>query len=418
MTSKNSTDRQAFFNTTTNSKEYFKQYYSLYIKKCSIEEYIREFLRITSNLGKYLTRKGFDEISKIPSMGIIKGLRTSWRELLTYYNKLESLYDYASQEYLTHAMKNGKSDSTKFIKEHPYLKQYVFSDVIDIAIVRKRCGFINEHYKGNYNDSILRNHFYKIKNKIGKIPSVTEFLEHASILPSIYCDYYGISNQYWDEILGIMINDKTELDEYFEQRNMSYIEKSVTSLINYKNENLIPISELEIDFKKVFDLFHKNYGTYPTRRLFNRHSKYSYRTICERLNLKWSEVAKYYGYKIKEKNVSEKVFLEMIKGIVNCDYERNKTWSWLIGIKGKHLYCDGYFEKINLIVEFDGKQHRTPVPNFGGTERFLKDKQNDEIKERLAIEKKYIFLRVSSKEKWYDIEYLKNRLRNAGINIK
>lgn len=125
--------------------------------------------------------------------------------------------------------------------------------------------------------------------------------------------------------------------------------------------------------------------------MFNRHSKYSYRTICERLNLKWSEVAKYYGYKIKEKNVSEKVFLEMIKGIVNCDYERNKTWSWLIGIKGKHLYCDGYFEKINLIVEFDGKQHRTPVPNFGGTERFLKDKQNDEIKERLAIEKNTFF---------------------------
>ncbi|WP_340010829.1 hypothetical protein MHI32_21700 [Paenibacillus sp. FSL H7-0690] len=299
------------------------------IRKWSDEEYIREFLTVISQSGKYLTRKGFDEISKIPSMGIIKGLKKTWKELLVEYNQLNALYDYAVQEYQLHAFNNGKSDSTKFTREHPYLKQYVFSDVLDIAIVRERSGFINEHYKGNYNDSILRNHFFNVKKQIGTIPSVSEFLVHGKILPSIYCDYYGIQNQYWDEVLRRMIDDENELNMYFKKRSLSYKEKSILAMKKFKEESLIPMSELEDDFKRVFDLFLKKYGTHPTRRLFNKHSKFSYRIICERLNLKWSEVPNHYGYKIMEKKISEKIFLEIIKEIVNCKYQREKTWSWL-----------------------------------------------------------------------------------------
>lgn len=334
------------------------------------------------------------------------------------YNQLDALYDYAVQEYQIHALKNGKSDSTNFIRKHPYLRQYVFSDVIEIAIVRKRCGFINEHYKGNYNDLILRNHFFDVKKQLGKIPSVSEFIDHGKILPSIYCDYYGIPSQYWDEVLRIMIDDKIELNMYFEQRSLSYKEKAIIALKKYKDESIIPMSDLENDFKRVFDLFFKKYGTHPTRRLFDIESEYCYRTITKKLKLKWSEVAKHYGYETKERNISEKVFLELVKTIVNCSYQRNKTWSWLIGVRGSHLFCDGYFPNINLIVEFDGKQHRTPVPNFGGTERYLRDKQNDEIKEKLATERNFIFVRVSSKERWYDVDYLERRISEAGLNVE
>lgn len=89
----------------------------------------------------------------------------------------------------------------------------------------------------------------------------------------------------------------------------------------------------------------------------------------------------------------------------------------MLGIKGAHLFCDGYFEKFNLIVEFDGKHHRVPVANFGGKERFLKDQENDKLKEQLVKEHDINFLRVSSKERWRDLDYLKIKLEQV-LNVK
>lgn len=53
------------------------------------------------------------------------------------------------------------------------------------------------------------------------------------------------------------------------------------------------------------------------------------------------------------------------------------------------------------------KHHRAPVANFGGTERFLKDQENDKLKEWLVRENGIKLLRVSSKEKWVDTDYLR-----------
>lgn len=401
-----------------NMRSYHRNYYKMHLRKWTEREYLEEFIRVTSFGYKYLTRKGFDEMAKIPSMGIIKGLKMSWRKLLEEHKRIDQLYDYASQEYLLFSITHGKSNSTKFVREHPYLRQYIFSDVIDIKVVRTTSGFINNYYDGQYNDTILRNHFFDVKNKIGRIPSVSEFIRHANILPSIYCDYYGIENQRWDQILNILIDDKVELNLYFEQRKKKYKEYSTLALKKYKNDSMIPLSDLETEFKNVFNLFIKNYNTHPTRRIFDRHSKYCHKTYMERLNLKWNEVINHFGYEVHEKNVSEKLFLELLSKILNCDYERNKTWDWLLGIRGKHLYCDGYFKEKNLVVEFDGKHHRSPVPNFGGQSRFERDMQNDKLKERLVRERQFIFMRVSSKENWFNEDYLKSKLQKHGVIIK
>ncbi|MDI7740562.1 hypothetical protein QMK38_00980 [Lysinibacillus fusiformis] len=399
-------------------KKYFSNYYKNKVKRWRVKDYIDEFQRVTSFGGKYLTTKGFDENAQLSSMSIIKGLNTSWKSLLVKYNKYEELLNYVVKEYIEHALKSGKGDSTAFAKEHPYIGQYIFSSIIDIKLVKKIGGFKNDYYDGQYNDYLLRKHFSEVMESIGKIPSVSEFIRTGKILPSIYCDYYGIKGQLWDEVLKIMIDEKEELDMYFKQREEEYSDKATLSLKKYKDETLIPLTELEHEFKRVFDYYYKTYDTHPTRIMFNKESIYNEITYRKRLRMRWSEVASFYGYEIKERNISEKVFLELIKALTKSNYIRNKTWSWLIGVKGKHLYCDGYFPELNLVVELDGKHHRTPIPNFGGYERYLRDIENDKIKETLVKGKNYNFLRVSTKENWDNADYLKKKLKEVGMNFK
>lgn len=394
---------------------YHKNYYKNNNKKNTDEEYINEFIRVTSKCGKCLTKKGFDEEANLSSMSIIKGLKKNWKQLLVEFNKLEELYDYVIIEYQKHAYQNGKASSTNFVKEHHYMGQYLFSDVLDIKRVRRAGGFVNCNYNGQYNDYLLRRHFEEVQQKLKQIPSVSEFLKYGEIFPSIYCDYYGVKGQQWDKVLEIMISNKDILDSYIAERGIKYAKLATDSLKEYNLKNRIPEAVLEKEFRRVFDYFYENYGTHPTRRLFNKHSTFNDMTYRKRHEIRWSEVIKFYGYTPKERNVSEKVFLEILKKILNCDYKRNEPFPWLLGVRGKHLYCDGYFEKFNFIVEFDGKQHRTPVANMGGYERFIRIQENDAIKEKLVKENGYVFLRVSSKENWENVEYLKKRLKEVYI---
>ncbi len=332
---------------------YHKDYYKKNIKKNTDEEYIKEFLRVTSIGGKNLTTKGFDEVSLLSSRSIIKGLNKSWKQLLEENYLMDELYEYVVTEYQNHAYKMGKANSTNFVAEHPYMGQHLFSSVLDIKHVRKLAGFINEHYNGQYNDFLLRKHFEDVQLKIKSIPSVSKFLENGEILPSIYCDYYGVEGQKWDRILEIMIQDKDILHNYIKERDYKYVDLAKSALQQYKLIKRIPDTVIEKEFKRVFNYFYEKYGTHPTRRLFNKHSVFNDMTYRKRHNERWSEITKHYGYTPIEKNITEKIFLETLKG----------------------------------------------------------------IQEKLVKENGFIFLRVSSKEKWEDVEYLKNRLRELDIDV-
>lgn len=388
-------------------------YYIDLCVSCRTKVHLAEFKRVTALQGKYLTKKGFDEESTISSLSVISTLKQTWGQLLHEYNLIGALYEYASKEYEHFAYNNGQASSTQFTRNHPYLRQYVFASILDIKKIRRKLGFINENYAGMYNEVLLKRNFEDVKVMIGGIPTITEFNRESKILASIYCDYYGIKGQKWDEVLKIMVENKNELERFLEEREKLYKENSIEALMNGRIQPILD-EALEIEFRRVFDMYFEKYGTHPTRRIFNEESIYNDNTYRKRYGITWSNVAIIkYGYNLKERKVNEKIFLEMVKGILETDYEREKTFKWLLGIKGKHLYCDGYFEKFNLIVEFDGKHHRVPVPNFGGIERFLKDQINDEMKEQLVKKNGIKFLRISSKEKWRDTGYLRMKLEGV-----
>ena len=54
---------------------------------------------------------------------------------------------------------------------------------------------------------------------------------------------------------------------------------------------------------------------------------------------------------------SQEKLTRILESIFGCRAETEKTWPWLISPKGARLKVDIYFEKLNLAVEYQGKQH-------------------------------------------------------------
>lgn len=106
------------------------------------------------------------------------------------------------------------------------------------------------------------------------------------------------------------------------------------------------------------------------RRMYREYGSVSKAVISE--NGKWSEAVYYrrFGtleeaYKragipntAREKSPYAQMLLRQISSILDCGYETEHTWPWLINPKtGRNLYVDGYYPKYRLVVEINGRQH-------------------------------------------------------------
>jgi len=88
------------------------------------------------------------------------------------------------------------------------------------------------------------------------------------------------------------------------------------------------------------------------------------------------------------------------------------------------FYFDGYFPELGLVVEFHGHQHYTfpniYMPDESYEQEYLKMRERDRIKEQLIKEdSKLIFFKILEEEPFSDVNYIKGRLKGAGVlNIK
>lgn len=92
-------------------------------------------------------------------------------------------------------------------------------------------------------------------------------------------------------------------------------------------------------------------------------------------------------------------------------FETEKTFSDLYGDSGWNLRFDFYIPNYNLLIEYQGAQHKKPFGYFGGTKKLEKQKRYDERKRIYAKEHNIDFLEI-----WYwDFdsieEIIKNKLR-------
>lgn len=68
----------------------------------------------------------------------------------------------------------------------------------------------------------------------------------------------------------------------------------------------------------------------------------------------------------------------------NIQFETQKSYDDLRGIKGGKLSYDFYLPNFNLLIEYQGEQHEHPVDVFGGAEQFIIQREHDDRKRQYA----------------------------------
>lgn len=93
-------------------------------------------------------------------------------------------------------------------------------------------------------------------------------------------------------------------------------------------------------------------------------------------------------------------------------YETNKRYSGLVGVNGRRLSYDFYLQDYNILIEFQGRQHETPVEQFGGAEQFAIQIEHDNRKRKYAIDNDIHLVEIW----YYEIKNVSDILDNI-LNI-
>jgi very-short-patch-repair endonuclease len=67
----------------------------------------------------------------------------------------------------------------------------------------------------------------------------------------------------------------------------------------------------------------------------------------------------------------------------------------VVNIDNRKLRFDFYLTEFNVLIEYDGIQHYKPVTLFGGDKSFIKQIENDNLKDRWCLENNIKLVRIS-----------------------
>ena len=301
--------------------------------------------------------------------------------------------------------KNKELKLSEFCNWHKINKH---SLIIDEVFAERKTIYYGQK---NYSLDDLESNFISLYNKFGRVLTYNEFVENTSISLTTYCSKLNLSDKVYDTLIETYLSKEIK-DKY--RNGMNEYRKELGSINGSKNFIKYTDKDLEINFKKIFDYYHQNYNSYPTRKIFNSVSEIDESVYRRRFKKKWSELCEYYGYKHTVKLKAEHLALEICKDLLNSDYIPQKTFDWLINDKNHHLFCDGYFEDLKLAIEFDGVAHRIPVAIYGGEEGNKRQQYNDSVKDKLLKEHNIVVIRIDSRLNLYTkegrVEILKTEL--------
>lgn len=272
--------------------------------------------------------------------------------------------------------------------------------------------------RNRYTDNDLKDNYNYVKNIIGQVPLYKEFDENTKISIVTYATRLGLKKKVYDEIIKYYSNE----DEYNDYIKRKKEHKTKVGKITGSMSQIYSDDLMETNFRYIFDKYMFKYDRYPSRRLFDNISPFDSRHYRKRYNKSWTDICKSYGYDIRKqnKNIDETICLGMCAELFNKDYISQKTWSWLIGVGGKNMFCDGYFENLNLVIEFDGKAHRVAISKFGGEENLIRTQENDNLKEKLLSEHGIKIIRIDSRLQWYTknglVKIIQDECEKRGYN--
>lgn len=125
----------------------------------------------------------------------------------------------------------------------------------------------------------------------------------------------------------------------------------------------------------------------------------------------------WYEYVLPEnKWKSEQLVYELVnqmykkKGVI---YQHRPDF---LRIGNRQLSYDVYICKLNIAIEYQGKQHFEPVEIFGGEEAFKKQQERDKLKRELSVQKGVHLIYINY---WEDIttELIENKIKEVMCKI-
>jgi very-short-patch-repair endonuclease len=375
----------------------------------------KAYNRAKEYIEKYITEKKyslpyeFDKISPITSRQIIQSFRgKNWIDILKMFGKDNLLKEYIKEQYLNFVKETGLKSIKDFCQRKESNIPYQLIKGFGVREFLDYCG--RKIYRNT--DEDYKNNFLSVLIKYGRIPLYNEFLSNTKISMSNYIKHF--EGKLYDEFIKKYVSEL----QYRKYLKLKMFHKaSVGRQTCNIGKILLTDEQLKNGFIEIFESFKKEYGKFPSRRIFNKISKHEDGVYRKKYNLSWTEICKMYGYDITDRCSGEYIMLHKINKIMGYECFRQKTWEWLIGIKSYPLKVDGYYEKDNFVIEADGRQHEEPVLDFGGEETFKIQKANDKIKDKLIPQHGIKLIRISFSEDWFNEEYLKEKLIKNGINI-
>ena len=368
--------------------------------------YKDNFIKVVS-FPFHLTSTGFNQVSNLKVKSYCQVYDCTWIDIIKHFNKYDELYNYIKNEYIDFYNNTGKQNMRLFCKQHKYI---IYEVVYQIGIdkimndcgIKKQISYSEDDYKNNFEDIVIN---------LGRVPLYNEFEEFSNISLTSYTNKFNLKGKIYNQVVKLFATS----EQYNEYMKLRLIHKSEVGRLYNKSEIKISNEELENEFYLIFNQCKDNFNTYPTKRYFNKLSKYDDSLYRKRYNLKWAEICEMFGYKLEDKNPSETIVVKSIQSILNTELIRHKTFDWLRGINNGKMHVDGFYPEYNLAIEFDGRQHRKSVESFGGEERFKILQQNDNIKNILLHQHNIILIRIDSRFPWHNIEYLKKVLYENNI---
>lgn len=110
----------------------------------------------------------------------------------------------------------------------------------------------------------------------------------------------------------------------------------------------------------------------------------------------------------------EKIIEEILYDI-GISYNKQYKFDDCLSKNNVKLPFDFYLPDINILIEYDGRQHFEPVSKFGGVESFLNLRENDNRRNKWCEEKGIDLIRISYKSQTDDINRLL-KIINSKIN--
>lgn len=277
------------------NKTLFDEVSSRYRNKIPMtdQEYKENFLNVTNSNDYFkLIPKGFDEFSEMSSRGYVNHFKMHWVDIVKIMGKFIEYDEYIINEYKNYLL-NNKDDYTleKFYGYHQYITNSTLlryrsrEDWLDITKSK-----VN---KKRHNDNDLMSNFIKVKNEFGRVPIFAEFDMSSNISITTYANRLNLKGKVYDNVVKLYTSE-TEYEQYLVFKK---IHKSEVGKITGAMARVLSDEDLKNNFHTTFASYKNEFGKFPSRREFSKHSNYDESTYRGRLNLPWLQVVEFYGFK-------------------------------------------------------------------------------------------------------------------------